>query len=281
MQATFVAVKLNLQAFKVSAKYDKVQITMKKYKVSLITLIFALLVALFALTLTTSASVYAADNLRTVSVTNTNIFYASVGSANLSPVKETYTSGDTSTSKYYIGFSLSDDDDLITFRRNLAYSWWSQTTDSQNGTTVANNKFTMTIGFKSEYLNFEKYTIKFQSQQYNKTKANVSTNYIMFAPTADKTGVNVVISDSEDAKVEPDYTLSITNNNRITISFGEYKADGVYEVTVSDGTGAEGHTYVGDFENVFETYAKYVSSGTSACTPLSFSATFAEDADDD
>jgi hypothetical protein len=132
----------------------------------------------------------------------------------------------------------------------------------------------LTIGFDN--LNFEKYLLVFQSQQYNKTEDNVTTNCLIFTPSASGTGVNVFITQDEDEEVTVSDTTPVfetSANQHLKISFGSF-ASGNYEVSIND-------TLIGNFENVSQNYAKYVSSGTSACLPLTFKATFADDAADD
>jgi hypothetical protein len=235
---------------------------MKRYKISLISLILTFIFAMSAFAFTIFAS--ADDDQRLVSLNGTNVFYANVDGAAVSATRETVTSGETTTTEDYALFEI-EEGETITYRKNLAYSWYTED---------GNQKFSITFGFKNA--DFETYTIKFESQQYNKTKDNISTNYLIFKPNADKTGVYATISQDKDAEVSEGVAYSIENNTRITLSFDSY-SKGDYTVKLTDGTVTSYYTMT----NIKETYAKYVSSGTSAVMPLTFSATFSSDAGED
>lgn len=238
---------------------------MNKLRISIITLLSAVLFAVCAVFLC-SVQVAYADSGRTVTLTDKNVFYAPTGGASIAPVN---VAADGEDALYYTLFLFDEDDQQVTYRKNLAYSWYAAGSDGN----VVNGKFTMTVGFYN--LTFERFTIRFQSQQYNKTKDGVTSNYLIFVPDDEGEGVRVILSDDEDA--EPDGQNTEVFTGKITISFGEFDG-GNYAVTVADEDGA---VYSGTLNNVFETFSKYVSSGSTACMPLTFSAQFAADENGD
>jgi hypothetical protein len=242
---------------------------MKRLQISLIAILGALIIALCAFSLALFA---AADDdeettttevTRPVTLSGSSTFWTSTEDASISATRE----GESNEADYLM-FELGKDG-TITYKKNLAYSWYTGVNER--------GLFSLTIGFKN--LTFEKYIISFQSQQYNKTEDNVTTNCLIFTPNEGGTGVNVFITQDEEAELEvtsstPEFTTS--SNEKLEISFAvpDGGFSGNYDITVNGQT-------VGQFENMFETYSKYVSSGTSACMPMTFKATFADDAADD
>lgn len=145
----------------------------------------------------------------------------------------------------------------------------------------------MEIGF--EEINFEKYVIAFESQQYNMTKDEKTTNYIIFIGADPENGdgeinkVYAVITDdkdiAEDKKEDIDVDgLVALDIDHIVIQLGEGKEKGEYDVKVFN-AGNDSVCQDGTFINVGKTYAKYVSSSTKPVNPLSFKAEFAVDED--
>ena len=209
--------------------------------------------------------------------------------------------GEGDAAKQYTEFTIAYAEGPVSYRKNLAYRWIEAVEveegeeegaegEETEGETVellseehAEKMFDMRIGFekgKNGQLNFQKFTIRFQSQQYSMTEDGVTDNFIIFYP-ADGEGeegkLYAVISDDEDAKPEADKTYAALDPIDIDISFTDYSS-GDYTVLVSDGTVSES----GTFTNIGGTYAKYVSaSRNNSATPLTFSAEFEdEDADD-
>ena len=177
--------------------------------------------------------------------------------------------GENGASKDFTMFTFGFDEDNISYRKNLAYSWYEGDFEEVDGAAQLKSKehclFNMEIGFKNAA--FKKFVITFESQQYSKTEDNKTVNYIMFFP-ADK-GVKVLVTDDKDAaEAESGVVLAL---DHITIKFGERVGDG-YPVTVSDGT----NSVEGKLENVGGNYAKYSSSSTTPVYPLIFGAEFGE-----
>ena len=233
---------------------------MKKLRLSLIAASAVCAVAASAMTFT---SVAAADDYREVTLTGTNVFYAGAVGAQISVHRFTEDSDYTDYTSFIIG-----EDQTVAFRKNLAYSWYAL----NESDVVEHNAFSMEIGFTE--LNFESYVIRFQSQQYNITEDGVTENYLVFIPDGDNLNLNLYISETEEIADDEQPTVVLEEYSTISIGFGDYE-NGDYSIIVN------GTDSGADFVNVREAYASYVSSGDSAATPLTFSATFAEDAGED
>lgn len=242
---------------------------MKRYKISVVTLLTALILFLLsaAIILAPSATSYAAD--RYVTVNGTSVFYTSIRGAKVTSSEET--AGDETHN--YTAFNIGEEQ-TVTYRKNLAYTWKSASAEGEEG-VYQTRYFSMTIGFANT--SFENYVIKFQSQQFIASEDEISENYLIFRPA--EGGVSVYVTqdaeweEDQDLFTTPVATFSVADNARIKIEFVSF-ADGDYTVKLSSGDVSANTT----FKNVYESYAKYVSSGDNAVTPLTFSATFAEDA---
>ena len=147
-----------------------------------------------------------AEAAGTVTVSGTNVFNAS-DDAKVAGAAV----GEGDDAKYYSTFTLSSDDAVISYRRNVAYNWFEQVTTGEGDdavTNVVNGQFSLEIGFKNTA--FEKFVITFESQQYNKTKDGKTKNYVMFFPASAGKVYAVITSDEEaelkdeDKKVELD-----------------------------------------------------------------------------
>lgn len=245
----------------------------KKYKVSLIALFAALLsalmIAVFLLTSSPSAA-FAAD--RYVTVDGSNVFYTSIRGAQVTAEEEK----EAGESHYYATFKIGKDE-TVSYRKSLAYEWRTGIFDDKGNPTgaVETKHFSMQIGFPS--LNFKKYVIAFQSQQYLKTEGNITKNFLVFAP-AENGRVKIAATTSLDKLEEEGFTYpvscSVEDDARITISFGDFD-EGKVSVVIA-GEDVQGSNLT--FENVYFPYASYVASGDNAVTPLTFSAEFEENA---
>lgn len=175
----------------------------------------------------------------------------------------------------YAEFDM-EDGETVAYRQSLAYSWLKGDKDEDDNLigTATENRFSMEIGFANG--DFDVYTIKFQSQQYVLTEETITENYIVFLPSTsavDTLDVTLDVYITQEADDDTDYSglTAVTTcavGEKITISFGEY-SEGGYPVTITCGE----NSGTGKFENVYEYYSSYVSSGDSAVTPLTFSAT--------
>ena len=262
-----------------------------KFRISIIALALVFLfsvAAFFAINFNSKS----ADAAGTVSVSS---LFNKVGGANVVVDKQ----GDGDDAEYYTMFLLTGDDDNISFRKNLAYSWYEygevEEGEEADGETqegeeeeapaapVVHNFFNMEIGFKNT--NFEKFVIAFESQQYHKTEEGKTVNYVMFFPdTTSESGnfVKVLITDDKDATVDDvdnDATLAI---GHIHIRFTS-KVEGGYVMVVSENPEATGDSATSVhrvFENVGGNYAKSSSSTTTPVYPLIFSAEFDEESNE-
>lgn len=257
----------------------------KKHKFSLIVVLLAL-IFLIAASMGTY-SVFA----RTVTIDGSNFFYAN-GDSSVRAYQEI--SGDDTN--YYTMFHYVSDEDNVTYRYNLAYHWYQAQEADGNGdidySAGVEGWFNLTIGFDG--YDFDRYVIKFQSQQYTETEDGVTTNYIVFVPDGAGSVYCYITYDEDDCELTAteletlsasssgnEYPkFSVTNSdglvNRITIAFYAYSA-GEYSVLVSDENGVEGY---GTFTNVGGTYAKRVNSTTNGVMPLTFTAYLDEDNED-
>lgn len=262
----------------------------KKVK-SLLLIILSCLMAMCIFTALLPIKTASAD--RSVTINGSSIFYTSGDYAAVWAHEEEYDE-EMEVPEYYTMFVLWDSTSSINYRKHLAFSWiendadesWDKATDDttddgdeENPTPTVKTAeltpkagwFNMEIGFES--YNFKKFIITFESQQYVQTKDGKTSNYVIFYPNEDNTGVRAVISGNvEDAPAGDEAVL----DGHITIEFTE-AVHGGYKVLVSD---KNEHTATGEFENVGYTYARYSSSTTTPVTPLSFKAEFEEKDED-
>lgn len=249
----------------------------KKRKISITTLALCSAASIVAAAALLGGTL-TADADRSVTLNGGNFFYT----ANQAEIRNEAV-GD----EHYTAFAFADDDSAVTYRKNLAYSWVSSVRDSEGEPTAegAQGMLSTEIGFAS--VNFETFTIKFQSQQYSQTEEGVTDNYITFVASENADGVYVGIGDPlPDGTTEEDETKreemleeitsgTMLSYDRLTISFTD-RVQGSYEVTVTD---SNDNSVVGMFENIGGTYARYVSSSNSTSViPLTYSAQFADDA---
>ena len=92
---------------------------MKKLKSTLLAVSAVCVIAGTALTATSLA---AAEGYRDVTLTGTNVFYAGVGGASIAVTRISDDSEEGYTD--YTSFLIGEDEN-ITYRKNLAYSWYS------------------------------------------------------------------------------------------------------------------------------------------------------------
>lgn len=244
---------------------------------------------------------------RTVTISGTSIFVTDGAEV------WAHQEGDEGVGKDHTMFVFDDNKDAVNFKKNLAFKWVENVAEQEkapekDGETeegaeetpfnpeihfeAKDGWFNLEIGFNyGEGIEFEKFVITFESQQYSQTKDGKATNYIVFAPDEDDNSkLSVYIFQKETADKDLDAALkkvgqdtligTVEANERININFVDPKEHkdmpvegGDYLVQVSNG---DGNKYVGTFKNINKTYAKYSSSSTTPVTPLSFKAMFKE-----
>lgn len=270
---------------------------MSKLKVKIV-----LIIAL-ALALVCAMGAYLGLNVRAdryVTLSGSSIFNTS-GRASVWAHKEA--SSEEGDEYYYTSFAFSDDDDGVNYRRNLAYKWYYNKNDEPEFTggdesgegeeeetpavpQAELGYLNLEIGF--EALNFKKFTVTFETQQYGQTEADKTVNRVIFIPVpVTEGGVSQVYAiilpdeNSQDAEKSAEDLLarytSLTplepDHIKIALSENEELAGGEFIAKVSSGAAEQ----VGKFTNVGESYAKYVSSSSKPVIPLAFAATFGED----
>ncbi|MDE7453949.1 MAG: hypothetical protein K2N22_06035 [Clostridia bacterium] len=262
--------------------------TIKTRKISITALVAAVIICLSAVLglFINSLSPKAAGT-----VTVSNVFTAS-GDASFIADRQSNPSEEAGADEYvyYTAFTFGKDDDAVSYRRNLAYNWFARPSEEvpvegEEGKTetkygdVYEGFFNMEIGFGNTA--FDKFVIRFESQQYVKTKDGKSQNYVIFYPHTDADKVYAMISTKEDTGLDTD-KAQVMGKDHIIIKFTDkYAKDftGGYEVYVGNGEETV-NCITGKFENVGGNYAKSSTSSTSPVYPLTFSAKFDEKKED-
>ncbi len=222
-------------------------------KISIISLALALIASLAAFFGINFVKAHASG---TVTASGSNVFTAS-GDATVLAHK-------ADEDKFYTMFVLGFNADTVTYRRNLAYVW--------RESAEKEGLFNMEIGF--ETTSFDRYIIKFESQQYNKTKDNKTSNYIIFFP-AEEGKVNALITADGDAELKEGESYVALDKDNITIEFtGREKDKFSVKVSNKNGVGEAATGVGGYFENIGGNYAKSSNSTTTPVYPLSFKAEF-------
>ena len=245
---------------------------MKSLKIKLFSI--AALAAALVISVATAFGLIAANADRSVTISGSSVFLTS-GNAEI----WAHADGEWENLNYFTMFVLKSDGDSVNFRKNLAYNWYfndgeKPTEENKNPELVGKEGFLNTeIGFElgsDNKINFEKFVIAFESQQYTQTKDNKSTNYIIFYPSESGDKLNVLITDDKDAELTKNDATAI-NPDHIKIALDKEDCNGgEYRVVIND-------TATGKFVNVGGTYARYSSSTTTPVTPMSFSAKFVEE----
>ena len=179
----------------------------------------------------------------------------------------------------YIQFTFRDGG-RVYFRRDLAYKWF--TADTEADSTLANpgkaNYFSMEFTLPS--LDFETFTISFESAEESVTEEEKAVNDIVFRMS--DTTLQVAIRDADHRDAENDELawsdLASGTSAEIALSFAEGVNIGEFAVSITCG----GTTVSGVLTNIGGNYAEYRSSSSSSPnTPITFSMTMPEDAASD
>ena len=175
----------------------------------------------------------------------------------------------------YVQFTFRDGG-RVYFRRDLAYKWF--TADTEADSTLANpgkaNYFSMEFTLPS--LDFETFTISFESAEESVTEEEKAVNDIVFRMS--DTTLQVAIKDADHRDAENDELtwsdLATGETAEISISFAEGVNIGEFAVSITCG----GTTVEGALTNIGGNYAEYRSSSSSSPnTPITFSMTMPED----
>ncbi|MDE6586552.1 MAG: hypothetical protein K2K80_07725, partial [Clostridia bacterium] len=233
------------------------------------------------ITLSTMFGITVAKAERSQSVSGSSVFITS-GNAEVWSHKITAVAPEDKD-EYYSMFVFKKNGDAVNYRKNLAYNWYESVKPETDGETEDKEGseeslvlqgtpgwFSLKVGFElgnDEKLEFEKFIITFESQQYSQTKDGKTANYIIFVPTETGRSLKVLITDDKDAEVTDAPVIGYDN---IEIKFTSYE-DGEYAVEIND------EEATGIFKNVGGTYSRYSSSTTTPVTPLSFSAVYPEE----
>lgn len=248
----------------------------RRFKITVAALLLALLVALSTAVVALNRgwfTVYAAD--RYVELDGNSVFYTSIRGAEITHTEEIPSDKDDAVNTRYTMFRITGDQ-TVSYRQNLAYAWKTGVKDDDGNLTgeVNDNAFSIKLSFTN--LNFKRYIIKFQSQQYVLTKDGKSENYLIFEPVDNKENFRLIAAQSLDEDAEGEIKKyeelgTFKKDKRVEISLGSYE-EGNYKLKVN---GVDVQAW---FYNMYESCATYVSSGDNAVTPLTFSAQFEENA---
>ena len=252
---------------------------MNKVKVRFLTIasLVVMLIAVLALAVCSVIPRRTAQAVTEVEYEPSAVFAAGVGG------EVGASEGDTS----YIEFSLADGGKTH-FRRDLALKWFSADDSAESASSAVKpgkaNYFSMQFSFPS--VDFETFTIEFQSDEENITKDAQAVNSLVFEKTADgRLTVRVKNASQQDLE-----------NNDPALESGTVAADSVsndFTLTFAEATDAE--AVAGDFKvvlqcggaqvlesrftNIGGNYLEYRSSAaTTPNTPITFTAELPEGA---
>lgn len=192
--------------------------------------------------------------------------------------------------KAFVQFSFNDGG-KVHFRRDLALKWYSDKDQVRY--------FSMQFAFGE--INFEKFTIDFESAEENISKDGKATNSITFVPNAaDDTKLDVFVNKTEEKTAEGEETepvsalVSVDKTKDVLISFDETDCEiGEFNVYVEnaepqadlDNEGTETAAvnvdkFAGKFVNIGGYFMEYRSSSSSTPnTPITFTAVLPADAE--
>ncbi len=179
----------------------------------------------------------------------------------------------------YVQFTFRDGGKVY-YRRDLAYKWF--TADPEADSTLANpgkaNYFSMQ--FTLPTLDFETFTISFESAEESVSEEEKAVNDLVFRMTDGTLQVAVKSADNRDAELaDLEWNdLATGASAEVSVSFAEGVNIGEFALHVSCGE----TTVDGIFTNIGGNYAEYLSSSSSTPnTPITFSMAMPEGAADD
>lgn len=255
-----------------------------KYKFSLAALSLVLLIALTAFF---GLNFLGAEAKSTA--TASNVLKTSGDNVSLVATQRTVTSDGGTDENFYATFRFvngGEEDGGKSYgyySNKLAFNWVEKTTDGGED-KVSAAMFNFEFGFES--VDFERFVITLESQQYVKTKDGKTSNYILVFP-ADEDSVYVLVTDDKDATADDiaDADKLPLDKDHIKIEFkekgqGEYLAEifNYGDTRVSDYNTENTNRLRYTFKNIGGNYSKAVTSGSSTVYPLIFENEFKEDA---
>lgn len=214
-----------------------------------------------------------------------------------------YKTGNTEADKAYVGFSITQNEGRVYYRRSLAYMWWEKGEAQEGGDQGAENQtdavqranpgekhyFSMTFSFP--VVNFEKFTFTFESNEENVTKDGKATNKLSLEFDKDgNLGARVSSADSDSTYFRTKNTDITDWTGDFTLSFYEaegapagefalrlgYKAPNAQEIEYFEESESDSQRFA--FTNIGDNYAEYRSSAASKPnTPMTFMAEFKEE----
>ncbi len=159
---------------------------------------------------------------------------------------------------------LSDDSNggRVHYRRDLALKWYSQ---EENEESASAKYFSMKFSFGD--INFEKFTIDFESAEENISEDGKATNTIAFTKnTGGELDISVNGEETSLSVAKDDITIALNEE-------GDCKS-GEFNVTVNGKETNKKFTNIGGY------YLEYRSSSSSTPnTPITFTATFSKEAE--
>ncbi|MDE6411079.1 MAG: hypothetical protein K2L02_00885 [Clostridia bacterium] len=239
---------------------------MSKVKKSLITIIslFAALFLILGLALGLPKTLASANTY-----SPSSIFSAGTGGE----VGASDKFGEGDDAKAYVQFTFSDGGKVY-YRRDLALKWYEGKDEAKY--------FSMQFSFGD--INFEKFTIDFESAEENISKKDgKATNFIIFEKKEDDVYVSVnkpektdnesnEESGNETGTQVKEVLIDKTKDILISLDEGADCKAGEFDVYVEN---AENKELVGQFKNIGDYYLEYRSTSSSkANTPITFTATF-------
>lgn len=169
--------------------------------------------------------------------------------------------GEGDDAKAYVQFTFSDGGKVY-YRRVLALKWYEGEGEARY--------FSMKFSFGD--INFEKFTIDFESEEENISKDGKAKNSILFEKADDEEKLNVYVNKPEEESEEATGSVTpvtVDKAEDILIALDETDCDsGKFNVSVNE-------EKAGQFTNIGGYYLEYRStSSTKANTPVTFTATF-------
>lgn len=183
--------------------------------------------------------------------------------------------GEEEGAQSFVEFSFSDGG-KVHYRRDLALKWYEGKESIQY--------FSLEFAFAE--INFEKFTIAFESAEENISKDAKATNSIVFEKDAeDENKIKASVRDAgfkegDDASALK--TVSVAKDKDILIAFDDSTDCAIGEFNVSIQSGEDASEILGKFTNVGGYFMEYRSSSSSTPnTPMTFTAEFPADSASD